>query len=295
MTTFPFEPQHPFPALAWNQGDDKPAYYRIPNDWRVRDAHLDALTNTGSVIAAWVRLLAGRRSDGTYSRTPESAITLDTLSLGIDHRWARYLPERFAEIARRCPELAAWAWGDDGARLLLDEAWLSKWLGDVKGKHPRELWPGRSWECLEWLVAGWHEIARHPHVLRIWIEGTTSKLRDALELCEEQGWMPTAEVVALCARASNSYGSSGFKRRILAYAGDYPKLAHEPLDLIRAFYDDPEQYDQDDRDDLIVSMFDESVVSADDLDADELNWGAPVVRFDGTVPKWREALTWRMV
>lgn len=298
MTAFPFQARFELPALVWNQHDDSDAYFRIGDDWRCRDAHLDELTNTGSLIAEWVRLIAGRRSNGTYSRSVESAITLDTLSLGIDHRWARYLPGRFAEIVKAEPALAAWAWGTEGAAALADPAFLRRHLGDVKGKHPRSLWPGRSWECLEWLVSGWYEIARHPRILRIWIDGTASKLKDALGFLNDVGFTPTDELLALVARAMNSRGESGFTKHFNAWRRNDPD-AHaaegDPLRLLRAYYDDEDGYDHDDRDDIIVARFGEELAELEDLDGDELNWDAPVVRYDGTIPEWRTAINWRML
>lgn len=296
----PLTPQHPVPPRVFNQGHDsdlsRRAYYRWPNDYRVRDAHLDALTSTGSLVAEWVRLIAGRRDDGTYSRTPESAITLDGLSLGIDHRWSKYLPDRLATIAHQFPGVAAWAWGREGAVRLRHPAFITAYLTDQfnresepvwrRGMHRQKEWP-LHWPVWEWLIAGWYEIARHPAVLRLWIEGTCKKLKSAFSLAREEGWPPTDELLALIARAMNSYGAAGFKRQVRDYRAEHAELrTSHPQALIRAFYDDPGEYDQPRRDDRIVRDFGEDLATLEDLDADALDWSAPVVRFDGSVPRW---------
>lgn len=295
----PLTPKHPVPEWVWNQGKHttKRSYYRIPNDYRAKDEHLDALTEGGSLVGEWVRLVAGRRG-GTYSRTPESCITLDGISLGIDHRWSKYLPKRLAEIATRYPGVCAWAWGADGAALMRSPDFLTHYFARAgklqngaveyhfpRGMHHKTEWPLQR-PVWDWFVAGWYEIARHPAVLRLWIEGTLDKLRGAFRLCDRWGWEPTDQLVALIARAANSYGVAGVRRQLETYAQDYGHLANDPIKLVRAFYDDPDEYDHSERDDRIMRAFSDSKADLEDVDASALNWDAPVVRFNGTVPNW---------
>jgi peptidoglycan hydrolase-like protein with peptidoglycan-binding domain len=75
------------------------------------DRQLEAVTGTGSWSAGAIRLVTGYdAARRTVNRGWDSFTTLDTFSIGIAHWWSDTAPELLAEIARREPELAAWAW-----------------------------------------------------------------------------------------------------------------------------------------------------------------------------------------
>jgi hypothetical protein len=164
---------HPLPPITRRWRFDHAELAPFPYS----DTQLEAVTGTGSWSAGAIRLVAGYdAARRTVNRGWDSFTTLDTFSIGIAHWWADTAPELLAEIARREPDLAAWAWGSKTAELLADEDWLPS-------RHPPQRGKKTLSADLHWLLSGWWACARHPSVARIqceqWLHKYVGRARTA--------------------------------------------------------------------------------------------------------------------
>lgn len=261
------EPQHPVPAAARKWG-----YDHLPLVYDRRDPQATAMTE-GSVAGSLLRLVGGfDRERETWSRAWDSWISLDTYSIGVAHWWAETAPGLLARIAREEPILAAWAWGDDGAKLLDDPDKLRALTGTQRGKMPHRA-------ELDWLLAGWYEIARHPRCVAIQADHWLGNYaRKAWERMERYGWHRASSLAAL-ARMANSGGLRHIDaaRKRLGSRADESDVCE--LALGDGYYDHPERWDAILADPVLAGEVD-SKPTADDLRLT----GVAVVRVDGTYP-----------
>ena len=277
-------PEHPVPvATPRDLANGGSGYYRWPMDYRVADAHLDRVTG-GSPAGELIRLIAGRSGDGTYSRTPDSLITLDGYSLGHDHQWSEYAPDRLAEVARASPAIVDWAWGSGAAGDLADPAYLRRILGVFRGKHTlAERDPARD-PAYQWFAGGWWEVARHPAVLRVWLDGSLQKARATRSRIVDRGYGATDRRIALATRAANSYGVAGLWSRLDERLAQGLDLDAALVDLYWGAYGQPDRYQ------TIAARFGDRVSPASAWTVEALNLDAtPVIRVDGSSPRWASA------
>jgi peptidoglycan hydrolase-like protein with peptidoglycan-binding domain len=271
-------PLHGLPPITRRWGFDHAELRPFPYS----DTQLEAITGTGSWTAGAIRLVAGYDAGRrTVNRGLDSFTTLDTFSIGIAHWWADTAPELLAEIARREPNLAAWAWGRHTAEQLEDEDWLPT-------RHPPRRGKKTLQPELHWLLSGWWACARHPSVASIqcelWLDKYVGRARTA---AKRLGWEDElmgsdgGKILVALARAANSGRGSTQIRQFRQGDG--------ALAALKRFYladrdDSPRGYDKPDRWKKIVA-WNEFDGPAPDASADllqGLDFSVAVQRHDGS-------------
>lgn len=261
-------PLHPLPPKQSRWG-----YDHTPPVYGVKDSQATAQTE-GSVAGSMLRLVGGYdRKRETWSRGWDSWISLDTYSVGVAHWWSETAPDLFATIANEVPGLAAWGWGDEGLAILRDPDRLRELTGTKRGKMPHD-------PDLDWLLAGWYEIARHPAAVRIqartWLENYGGW---AWSAHRRYGWKGAASLAGL-ARMRNS-GAQRYVERALDKLGrDADENEVMKLAMSDGYYDHPERWDAILADPVLAGR----VTACPTVD--DLRLETEIVRTDGSKPEW---------
>jgi len=268
---------HPLPPDTDGDGDpgsERWGYDHAIDGYSKADPHWQAVT-AGTVEGALLRLVSGwSPRKRTFSRHPDDWISLDTYSIGIAHWWAETADDLLAAIYDADPDLAVWAWGEDGADLIGPLGDLEEWTGVKRRKTDYD-------DRFDWLLAGWYAISRHPTALRVqcahWLDRYAAP---ALADCKRWGWT-SARSLAAVARMRNS----GKQRHI-----DRVRNAHPGWDEARTCQVamGPGYYGHADRWDAILAMPELHAPLPATLDASRLALDVLPVRIDGTVPTWPE-------
>ena len=263
---------HPVPTKTSKWG-----YDHLPWVYKVPDPHFVDVTSTGSLEAGLVRLVAGYSArNNSFSRGPDSWMSLDTYSVGFAHLWAETAPDMLAKVASRHPRLAEYAWGQYGAGVMKDADTMRRITGTRKGEVPHR-------SDLDWLLAGWHEIARHPDVLRVHVEHWLLKYVDeALVYLRYRGWQRRTTLAGLV-RVNNSGGM----RRLFDRAVKETNGAGED-EVLRLVFTDEDLYGKPDR---LRSILDAPEFSGDVSEdwspsVSSLRYDVAVVRPDGSTPRF---------
>jgi len=125
-----------------------------PFDQHVADPEFEQATD-GTLMGCLVRLVAGYDPDRrTFGRTRYSYQMFSGLEVGWAHAAgdAGQAQEVLSEIARQLPDVARFAWGEEGAALLADPEQADKF---VRGLSDQNAHP----QAADWLLGGWHAIA----------------------------------------------------------------------------------------------------------------------------------------
>lgn len=264
------QPAHPLPQKTEMWG-----YDHVPKTWRKADPQFTAMTAPANVTCGLVRLVAGYEN-GTFSRGPDSVISLDTISVGIAHWWAGTIPSLLSGICRAHPDLAAWAFGAEVAQKATSKAWLESVLGDDRGKGP--LRPE-----VEWLAAGWYEIARHPRWVHAQVQAWLDKyVGAASQECAKHGW-DSALALAACARLRNS-GELGLVDDAIERL-----KTRDPMQVLAYVYNAPESqggYDHPERWQKLTTWPHFKGKMPSRVSADDLDYRPEVRRVDGSQPRW---------
>jgi hypothetical protein len=215
------EPIHEVPkcTMRWRYG-------HWPNTFRVgRDAQFETQT-ANSVFGAVLRLIAGyERKKGTVSRTWDSFIRLDSVSLGIAHFAVGNQHKLLHEIATRHPALAQWAWGKDAGAKMADMGWLRRHVPADRGRFP----------CgpkeLEWLAAGWYAIGRQPAVCQMQARIIHKiDVLPALRAMNDHGWKSNRMLAGLARLANSS------PRRMDKWADQAAELHDDETESLKWIY-----------------------------------------------------------
>lgn len=259
-------------------------YDHCPLTYHKRDPQWHAITDTGTLAAGLLRLVSGYDPDGdTFSRGPDSFLSLDLYSIGIAHWYSGTAPDLLAEMAQRQPAVMAWGFGEDRAQAMRDPEWLPETVGVAKGKMSLR-------SSVEWLCRGWYEVARWPALIQIQAEAwLDSYARDAAAEMRAQGWRSNRAFAAL-ARLANSRGGSGM-RRMVRRGIDRADTTDEH-DVIEVIYESEDLYDHPERIELIDSMPEFSGLwDGETPTAAGLDCSTPrAERVDGSVPVWAERM-----
>lgn len=158
------ESLHPMPSCRQrSMPDGSPGYEKCPYDTNVQDPELTRVTE-GNILGALMRFVGGYKpKNQLWSRSRMSAMS----SPGgwIEFGWAHMARSNgvdiIHDIATQLPEIAAFAWGEEAARLR-DKAYVETVLRKARGtgSMPTEL---------DWLVAGWHQISRRGDVQDVYL------------------------------------------------------------------------------------------------------------------------------
>jgi len=266
------QPLHPLPEITdrWN-------YDHCPGQYRTRDPYWLMMTGSGSLADGLLRLVSGYRpSSDKFSRLPDDFISLDTYSIGIAHWWSKYAPKMLNGIHEK---LIKHAWGMD----------RKSFFKELK-KFPLDKGKGRlsDHKNLPWLLAGWYEIGRHPHVVfaqvQFWL---TECAYPALKICADYDLKDNATLACL-ARIANSRGSSNAKKWLKRTMKALGRGASESEIRNHLMYD---IYDHGERLERIYNMKNFDGVINVDM---PLEWTAGLksdidfsqIRQNGTVPEW---------
>jgi hypothetical protein len=254
---------------------EKWGYDHLPMVWEKKDPQLEAMTSNGNFEAGLVRLVSGW--DGRdFSRGPDSWISLDLYSIGIAHWWSDTAPKILDEICTRCPELAAFAWGEDAAKAMMDPRWLEELHPPKRGKMPHD-------RSLDWLLAGWYAIARHPDVIRVCVDEWLDSYTPAgIELMIKYRWEKGTTLAGLI-RMTNSRGSGGMKS-IIRKAIDKVGSSRKEDEVIEMAFMHKDLYDHPERLELIQSWSEFRGDAPHRVSADALDYTVEPQRIDGTIP-----------
>lgn len=265
---------HPIPPATSKWG-----YDHIPNVYLKPDPQWEEITSTGSFEAGLCRLVSGwrvQRRGHSFSRGPDSWISLDTYSVGFAHWWAKTAPNIFDVICTKCPELAVYAWGEEPAAAMMNPQWLRTFAPPKRGKMGHD-------PHLDGLLAGWHAIARHPDVIRICAEEWLDNYVPAgLELMKKYGWEKGASLAGLV-RITNSRGSSGMKKIIRKAINIVGSSANED-DVIEMAFVHKDLYDHPERLELIRTWPEFRGNAPFVVSTDSLNFDVAPRRVDGSIP-----------
>lgn len=225
--------QHPLPVFVARWGYDH-AHDVDDLAWPSRSPAFEAATDDGSWQSGMVRLVAGwAPSTRTFSRAPDSYISLDGGSFGLAHYWSSDALPLIEGMARALPSLARLAYGPH-LETLYDTSAMRRLLGRTPGKRPHEA-------RLGWLVAGWRLFARDKAAIALQVEAwLQDKVSEGRELAKWAGWRNAlaSEVggvlLAACVRMCNS--GAGNARRWISAARDDVGPTAAPLAVLERAY-----------------------------------------------------------
>lgn len=305
-------PKHPLPEKRWRHNDGKPeeGYLHIPYYGEAKDTQLLEMTAGDNFTRKYVRTVANIEDERT-SRPIDSLITLDTGSYGYAHDTYPSFFEDLAEFINESDEnraIAVHAWGEDGVKVLSDKKGMVKMMpkrtaSDVPAsikndpKYEKTNWkrwdfPGWWKDEWDWFAAGWHEIARHPKVVRWYTHGILGKARAAVKEASKRGFKKAYSAAAL-ARHANSHGSGGMRRDVRKSIEDvgYPESADED-DVLERLY--TEYYHKKyggklDRLKRIKKEFGDGPAPKS-VSADDLDYSVQPVHVDGSTPAFVSGL-----
>jgi hypothetical protein len=235
---------HPMPIWVSRWGYDH-AHDHGEERWPYRDPTWHAFTDKGDWESTMLRLVSGfSQEKETFNRSPRSAISLDTLSMGFCHYWARTLPKHIEAVCKEVPQLSAEAF--PGHRDSLDRGSLGKLLGEKKGK-------GKFQFQHAWLVSGWRHLmeqdsAIHAHV-NSWLRKYVGKAWTLCKLHFGESCLHTevgGQILAAVTRMVNSGPADRWIRKGLKKHRD-PMRALEyvfNLDRKKGGYGKPERWDK---------------------------------------------------
>jgi len=272
LTESPFPPKHvvPPPEEMWG-------YDHCPNVYRQKCPAWEETTSTGTFEAGLCLLVSGWK-DVTFSRSPDSWISLDELSIGIAHWWSDTAPKLLATIAQEAPKLAKWAWGEEAAGLMVNENWIRSNIHIQRGKEPYK-------ERYDWLLSGWWEIAQHPDIVKLCVrEWLASYSPPGLEMMAQYDWVFATSLAGLI-RLTNSRGAGGM-RSIINEAIEIVGNDYMETKILETAYCDENLYDHLERWELIQSMEEFIGRAPTSVSADALAYTRDVIRVDGTKPEW---------
>jgi hypothetical protein len=134
---------------------------QCPADYRTRDPEFVRVTE-GSLLGAIVRLVAGfNPADQTFSRTRISCQVFKGLELGWSHLAGNKTARFLQAIAVQLPEVARYAWGEQGAQFA-QLSFATSFCDSFKGllSFP---------QGTEWFTAGWYQIAARGDVQNVYL------------------------------------------------------------------------------------------------------------------------------
>lgn len=277
------------PPVEWPlppcQFYSKDGYDHCPPGANKTHVQWNAITGNGTFFGALLRLLSGYKLSGgkwVTSRWPGSYISLDGGSWGIAHHHSGTAPEWFSDMVRACPSQASWAWGAPTAQLMQSEDWIASQIPDVRGDMHHN-------PALDWLLAGWWEIASEPGWIAAQIYYWAGNyVLDGEALCRRYGWS-SARALAACTRMANSKGEKG-ARKILDRAVDL--VGYDETKALEWAYLTESKfggYGHEDRWTKLTTWPEFRGPAPAMLDVFSLNlYGAPVVRIDGSIPEWKQ-------
>ena len=185
-------PNFPIPVCEMVFGHEQ-----CPKDYHARDPELVRVT-AGTLMGALVRLIAEYNPEtGNFSRTRISCQINKFLELGWAHLSMSEQVARFlTTLATTLPEVAAYAWGDNGKQLAQGGyalAFTQQFLG-------KTVLPDGA----EWFTAGWFQIAPRPDVQDLYTrflwEGHGARV---VSWMKANGY-DSAQLLATGVRAANS-------------------------------------------------------------------------------------------
>lgn len=261
---------HPVPSATRKWG-----YDHLPDVFHKPDPQWERITDTGSFGAGLCRLVSGWNGQ-YFSRGPDSWISLDTYSIGFAHWWADTARELLDDICTRRPDLAAFAWGEEAAKAMTDPNWLMELAPPKRGKMAHD-------KKLDWLVAGWYAVARHPDVIRICVEEWLDNYVPAgLALMSEYGWRKGTSLAGLV-RITNSRGDAGMRRLIKKAIARVGSNDNEEA-VIEMVFTHKSLYGHSDRLEYIRSMSEFSGGAPRAMSSNSLDFAVTPQRVDGSVP-----------
>jgi len=229
-----------------------------------------------------MRLISGYKPDKrTFSRGPDSWISLDTFSIGFAHWWAKTAPKILSRVARGLPELSAWGWGEDTATNMANLSWLVKQIIPRKGKQLHD-------PKYDWILSGWHQISRHPEVIRICVEEWLSSYTETVDkVMDKYGWEKARTQAALY-RVSNSRGSYGMKKLVKKARSMSPSRGE--LDVMQTLFESESLYDKPRRWETICD-WENFAGDRQDIEASSLSYYSGEIKFtNGKTPGFVEEL-----
>lgn len=235
----------------------------------------DALSN-GSVESGLMKIVSGQKSTkngATFSRPPDSWISLDTFSLGFAHWWSSTAIRLLNEFSIKNEFLSNYAFNDAPVQ---DIKWLSSVITPKKGKMPHN-------KKYDWILSGWWEIGLHPDTMdfcvKYWLDNYA---QESLETAFKYGFKNASTFAGLC-RISNSRGTGGMRSMLSKCAKENKKLNEKEL-MEKLFTD---YYKYPDRWDLIKSMKEFDCNIPNSLSSKNIKFNRSLVeRYDGTKPSW---------
>lgn len=137
-----------------------------------------------------LKLLTGfNPKTGEFNRWPSSVISLDTLSVGCFHYWAKTLAEHLPLVlgagslpASTVADVARQAFGEDLADTVVDARALRAFLEPRKGKHDLAF-------RLQPIAAGWRIIMQRDDMIQRHVDDWFDNyIGDAHAIIQRQGW-----------------------------------------------------------------------------------------------------------
>lgn len=205
-------PLHPVPPCQLVQGHEQ-----CPADYRTRDPEFVRVTQ-GSLLGAIVRLVAGYEpSDQTFSRTRISCQTFEGLELGWSHLAGNKTARFLNAIALQLPEVARYAWGEQGAQFA-QLSFATSFCDQFKGKLS---FPAGT----EWFSAGWFQIAPRGDVQNVYLaQWADPHLTDAIAWMQANG-LRQRQTLATAVRTRNSGAPFTKLKETIASLGEQAGLA----------------------------------------------------------------------
>lgn len=283
---------HPLPA-GKRTGSGQNANDQFPDFMNVRDPYWLATTK-GTFEGALLRTVSGAKGIGedlTFSRPPDSYISLDSVSIGIAHWWAETIPAILKDIAIKHPAIARWAWGDFVAERMKDFDWIDSQIfygpniegkplpkvsgltgGKARAAIYKSLTSASSFKSHDevkynWLLSGWHEIGRHPEIIKLqarnWFKHYANPAKDAML---KHNFKSERMYAGLCRMANSGAGSmkSNIRKAV------QNSSSSNEADILRLAFS-PGYYDELDRLAYIENNFSMTPVNLT-LDVESLNF-----------------------
>jgi len=273
ITVGTYPVMHPLPKITSMWG-----YDHCPNTYKKSCPAWHDATKEPTFVNGLLRLVSGGHDErDRFSRSPDSWISLDELSIGIAHWWAETAPKILSAIAQKLPGVAAHAWGTTAISMRGID-WLRAQIRAKRGKRPHQA-------KYDWLLSGWWEVGQHPEVVELCARQWLSDYTPAgLALMRKYDWREGTTLAGLV-RVTNSRGAGGMKslvKRAITKAG-----THCEGEILPIVFNDEDLYDHPERWEVITSLPHFEGRAPRSVTLDEFHYDRDlVVRVDGSVPAW---------
>lgn len=176
---------HPMPVWVSRWGYDHAHDYGHL-DWPYHEPSWKRYTDDGSWNSAMLRLVSGfSPASLTFNRSPRSVISLDTLSIGFCHYWAKTMVKHVPAVCHVVPRLVCEAFPDpDHQDIVSDRIELTDMLQStrtilVDGKWIDERYwrKGKDKFSSEhaWFVSGWRHLMMQPSAIEAHVKSWIQK------------------------------------------------------------------------------------------------------------------------